>query len=135
MITQTITALILSTGIDLGVLESKQTPETMAVMADTGAADDTGMTEPSDDTGDIETDTGSSEPETDDTGSGDGVNEDDGSNQGGESETVDTGSVSSGGKYSASELAGDKGGCSTVSNAPAHLSWLILGLLGWRRRT
>jgi uncharacterized protein (TIGR03382 family) len=134
MITQTISALILSAGIDLGVLEPNQTPTTMAVMADTGSADDTGTTEASDDTGDIETDTGSTESGTDDTGSGDVVNEDDGSNQDGNSETVDTGITSSGGTYSASDLAGEKGGCSTVSGAPAHISWFILGLLAWRRR-
>ena len=135
MITQTITALLLSTGIDLGVAEHEQATPTMAVVADTGKADDTGTTEPSDDTGDIEIDTGSGASETDDTGTSDGENEDAGSNQGGDSETVDTGIASSGGTYSASDLAGDKGGCSTVSHAPTHLSWLMLGLLAWRRRS
>jgi uncharacterized protein (TIGR03382 family) len=134
MITQTITALILSTGLDLGLIEPDSTPPTMAVAADTGSADDTGAPEPSDDTGDVDVDTGSSTPVGEDTGSDETENDNDGTNEGGNADTVDTGIESSGGNYSASDLAGEKGGCSTVSSAPTHLSWLLLGLLAWRRR-
>ena len=131
MITQTITAFILSTGIDLGVIEPDSVPPPMAVAADTGSAD-TGTVGSSDDTGD--TDTGSSDTAEEDSGSVEN-NGSDGTNQDDNTDATDTGGSSDGGKYSASDLAGEKGGCSTVSSAPTHLAWLILGVLAWRRRT
>ena len=112
--------------------------EDTAAADDTASSDDTGAedTGASEDTG-ISEDTGSAnDADTGDTGSNDTGNE---STDTGEVNT-DTGSATSSTTasetFGASDLSGEKGGCSTVGSKPSNL-WLagfgLLGLIGRRR--
>ena len=128
MITHVLTALILSAGINSDLFTPATVPTATAVSADTGsddtgASDDTGS---SDDSGVMDTGTDTAAGNNNEGGNGN-VSPDD---------TADTGSdaQSSGATYSASDLAGEKGGCSTAPSAPLHLAWLMLAVVGWRRR-
>ena len=117
MLIKVLTFLVLGAGV---VAQLPPIPEMPIV--DTGMTDDTGMTA---DTG-MTDDTGMSEDTgtTDDTGN---ANADDAPNDTGASD------VTAGTQQSASEITGEKGGCSTVGAAAGPWLLGLLGLLARRR--